>query len=322
MNGAILLTLLLFAQIAQEMPAQQSKETQAEIFGPDYRIGAGDSLAISVLGSNEFDQTIRVSNSGKIHVPHIGILKVVGMTPFQLQDEIERHLIKQDLIKEPQVQLHVAEHRAHTVYILGEVILQGQFLLTRATYLTDLISLASGFNEVASPVGYLYRKPLEISNPGVVDGTKEPSTEEAIEINFQQLYDGTKPELNVKLRGGDVLYVPARKPTHFFVVGDVLWSGAYEIPFSQQILASQAIARAGGPRKTAKLSKGMLMRYSQEGERQEIALDFNAILRGKDPDFPLMPNDIIFIPGSSAKTLGYGLLGIIPRLAQVTLIVP
>lgn len=63
------------------------------------------------------------------------------------------------------------------------------------------------------------------------------------------------------------------------------------------------------------MSEGILLRYDEAGVRQELAVDFSAILRGKEPDFEILPNDIIFIPGSNAKTLGYGLLGIIPGLA-------
>ena len=35
----------------------------------DYRIGPGDVLSIRVSGVREFDQSIRVSNSGRIRVP-------------------------------------------------------------------------------------------------------------------------------------------------------------------------------------------------------------------------------------------------------------
>jgi hypothetical protein len=45
-------------------------------------------------------------------------------------------------------------------------------------------------------------------------------------------------------------------------------------------------------------------------------VDFAAILSGKQPDFKVLPNDIIFIPGSKYKTLAYGLLGVVPQTVQ------
>jgi polysaccharide biosynthesis/export protein len=313
---------LLCIQTIQELPAQQTGEPQTADISPDYRVGPGDSLYISAFGMNEFNQTIRVSNSGKIHVPYLGILKVADMTCAQIQAEIVQGLIGRKLLKEPWVQVRVVEYRAHPAYILGEVMQPGQFLIRDDMYVMDLITLAQGFNEVASPIGYLYRRTIEAPDSNGKNATGGMFRDEAIEINFQQLYDGSRPELNVKLRGGDVLYCPQRRVSHFFVVGDVNSPGAIELPFGQQVLASQAVAKAGGPYKTAKMSKGMLMRYDKEGKQQEQPVDFKAILLGKKADFAVMPNDIIFIPGSSAKTVGYGILGALPTITQGMLLTP
>jgi polysaccharide biosynthesis/export protein len=320
MESLILALMLCFAQSAgvqnPDRPAQAAGANSAA----DYRIGPGDVLYISVLGMNELNQTIRISNSGKIHVPHLGVMKVNDKTPSELEALIAAQLVQRELVKKPWVQVRVVEYRAHPVYILGEVMQPGQFLMKDEMYLSDLISLAAGFNDVATPVGYLYRRAIPQADAEGKGSLDISQSEEAIEIDFRKLYDGSKPELNVKLRGGDVLYVPQRKQNYYFVVGDIQSPKAYEISFQQEILASQAIAKAGGPLKTAKLSKSILVRYEQDGSRKEQTVDFGAILKGRKPDFPVRPNDIIFIPGSSAKTLGYGLLGVLPSAAAGVLL--
>jgi polysaccharide export outer membrane protein len=311
-NRTIFLLFICCFQIAQGFSIGNPAGSDDTDKTRDYRIGPGDVLSISVFGLNDFDQEIRVSNSGKIHIPHLGVLRVNSMTASQLQNVIAQNLIQKNLIKDPWIQVRIVEYRAHPVYILGEVMQPGQFLMKDEMYLTDLISLSAGFNDVAGPVGYLYR--YVINDPDS-PGEDTPTTEEAIPIDFQQLFDGSEPELNMKLRGGDVLYVPQRQQNFFYVVGDVQNPKAFEVPFGKQILVSQAIAQAGGPLKTAKLGKGLLLRYDNNGIRQDKQVDFNAILKGSMPDFPVMPDDIIFIPGSSAKTLGYGLLDVLPRVA-------
>ena len=50
-------------------------------------------------------------------------------------------------------------------------------------------------------------------------------------------------------------------------------------------------------------------------------MDFQAILQGRQPDFEVRPNDVVFVPGSNAKTLGYGLLTSIPRIVQNAVII-
>ncbi len=70
--------------------------------------------------------------------------------------------------------------------------------------------------------------------------------------------------------------------------------------------------------KTAKTKKGMLVRFDQKGGRQEVAVNFDAILKGRKPDVLIGPNDVIFIPGSTFKNIGYGLLGVIPSAVSNT----
>ena len=170
---------------------------------------------------------------------------------------------------------------------------------------------------------YLYRRtPVQekagenVSEIQAVPG--ETAVAEAVAIDIRGLAEGKRPDLNFRLQGGDVLYVPFNRPKYFYVTGELNSTGSFELPPSRQILVSQALSFAGGPTRTAKMSKGILVRYDQAGARQEVAVDFDAILRGKKPDFPVMPNDIIFIPGSNIKALGYGLLGIIPSMATMS----
>jgi protein involved in polysaccharide export with SLBB domain len=193
----------------------------------------------------------------------------------------------------------------------------GQYVIRDEMYLIDLITLSGGFNDVATPVGYLYRRRPEGEQPAAAAGT-DVLGDDAIEIDFRALNEGKRPDLNLKLRGGDVLYVPQRRKQHFFVVGDVNKPGAYEIAGPATLLSSQAVSKAGGPSRTAKMSKGVLVRFDETGARQEIPVDFKAVLEGRKPEIPIKPNDIIFIPGSGAKNLAYGLLGAVPWAVEAS----
>ena len=64
--------------------------------------------------------------------------------------------------------------------------------------------------------------------------------------------------------------------------------------------------------KTAKMSKGILVRYAEKGERQELPVDFSEILKGKREDVTIHPDDVIFVPGSNFKNIGYGMLASTP----------
>lgn len=321
-----LLWLVLAAPLPQELVGQAAAESAADR-SSDYRLGPADVLSVSVLGLEDFTQpnqpwlNVVVSNSGRIHLPHVGVLSVNNMTPAQLQAEVANALRQQDLVRDPQVTVRVREYRAQTIYIIGEVLQPGQYYMREEMYLLDLIGLSLGFPTDGTM--YLYRRrPVSghtgAEGAGAVVGV-DTAVAEALPVDIRGLAEGRRPDLNVRLQGGDVLYVPFNRPKFFYATGDVNNPGAIEIPLNQQVLVSQAIAFAGGPTKTAKMSKGILVRWNQQGDRDELAVDFDAILRGRKPDFPVEPDDIIFIPGSSAKTLAYGLLNIVPSIAVNTI---
>jgi polysaccharide export outer membrane protein len=241
------------------------------------------------------------------------------MTPAELEADIARRLRQNKLVREPQVQVLVTEYRAQPVYILGEVGMPGQYVLRDKAYLMDLLTWAAGVNDVARNYGFLYRRNPNhrTPEPGQPDNSKEPLYT-VTKVDLTPLLAGGNLGLDIVLHGGDLFHVPKKETEYFFVVGDVNKTGSFGIPQNETILVSRALSTAGGPAKTAKLSKGMLVRLDETGKRQEIPLDFGAIFKGKKPDFPVKPNDIIFIPGSQVKTIGMGLMGILPSVAERT----
>lgn len=311
---------------------------------PDYQVGPGDVLSIRVSGVREFDQTIRVSNSGRIRVPYVGIVYAAGRTTAEMEREIAEKIRDHELVNEPLVRVNVDQHRAQPVHIVGEVTVPGQFMITGEMYLLDLITRAGGLNATADEVALLYRRgtsrpevtakigvsaeetePAEApaSAPVVGEGASSPAPPaeaprdaQIISVNLDQLRDGSRPELNLQLQGGDVLYVPRRQGKTFYIIGDVRNPGAYIMPRRSGVSAAQAIVYAGGPLMTAKNSSGFLMRHDEQGVRQAFPIDFTAIIKGKKPDIPLQADDIIFIPTSAVKTIGVGMLNLVPRLLQ------
>ncbi len=318
-------SLLIALAYCLQLPAalgnfQEMGETPPDtVRTADYQLGPGDQLNVRVMGLDQLSKTVRISNSGKIHLPHLGILSVTDMTVPELTASIREELQKKGLVRDPQVQVLIAQYRARPVYIIGEVGLPGQYLTTGRLHVMDLITMAGGVNDVAQRTGYLYRQKSRSPRQSPPAGETEQSANEQfriIPIDLKSLLEGGRLDLDLELQAGDILYVPQRKTEFFFVVGDVGKAGSFEIPEGKKLLVSQALAQAGGPTRTAKMSKGMLVRYNASGSRQELKVDFAAILQGRQPDFPVRPNDIIFIPGSAVKTLGYGLLGIIPTVTQ------
>ena len=69
--------------------------------------------------------------------------------------------------------------------------------------------------------------------------------------------------------------------------------------------------------KSAKLSDGILVRYNDKGERQQLPVAFGEILKGKKEDFFVRANDVIFVPGSKFKNVQAGLLNTLESMIGI-----
>ena len=148
--------------------------------------------------------------------------------------------------------------------------------------------------------------------------TAYPGTE-VLRFDIENARKGGVIEPNILLKAGDVVVISEETRDAFYVIGDVRNAAAVQMPGPsyRKVYVSQAVAWAGGPLRTAKTSEGVLIRVRPDGVREEFKFDFNAVIQGKQADIEVRANDVLFIPGSTSKTLAYAILGILPQTAIV-----
>jgi polysaccharide biosynthesis/export protein len=106
---------------------------------------------------------------------------------------------------------------------------------------------------------------------------------------------------NIIIQPGDLVYVPPGDV--FYVAGEVKAPGQFNL--RQGITLRQAISLAGGTLFKAKLGKGIIFRADPiTGNFTEMPVDIGDVMTGKSPDLPIMGNDVVWVPNSSAKSIG------------------
>jgi polysaccharide export outer membrane protein len=280
----------------------------------DYRVGSGDAMEFRVFGVEELTQAVRVGADGSISLPLLGSFHVAGRTVGEVEELTVAKLTEQRLVRDPQVSVRITEYRSQPVYVLGAVNRPGQFVMTSSLSLVDAIALAGGFDpqRVGETITITHNAPKEGIEPGGSAAAFPARATDVVQV--KALTSRSDLSANLPLRAGDIIHVSEYRAEVFYVVGDVGKAGAYEFPKDQpgDLLVSQALIRAGGPTRTARAGRGLLVRTGEKGEREQIALDFNAIIRGKKTDYPIRPNDIIYIPGSAARSFGQALTQAVP----------
>lgn len=158
-----------------------------------YIIGEQDVLSIDVWKEKDISETVVVRPDGKITIPLVDEVYVVGMTPLQLQSMLEDKL--KPFLTVPQVTVIVKEISSRKVYLMGQVGRTGPFLINSTTTVLQLIAQAGGLRDFAK------KKKIYIMRN--VNGKTEQ-----YRFNYDEVIKGKNLQQNIVLRPGDTIVVP------------------------------------------------------------------------------------------------------------------
>lgn len=232
------LSLLAALPAAQaQMPLAQLAATTMPAAGapaasplPEYRLGAGDVLRITVYQSPDLSFETRVADNGSLSYPLIGPLPARGLTVGQVERLIADGLKKGEYLKEPQVSVVLLEVRGNVVSVLGQVAKAGRYPLEQSnTRLSDVLAQAGGVT------------PLTGSDIVTIVGTREGKPWR-LEVDLPLIFAPGSAEADLPLQHNDVVWV-GRAP-QFFIYGEVQRAGAYRLERGMTLM--QGLATGGG----------------------------------------------------------------------------
>ncbi len=198
----ILVTVLLTACGGRGgvLPEDLRPPVQGPSQTAEYRLGAGDVIAVTVWKNEDLNVRVPVRPDGFISVPLVGDVLAGGRTPAEISAVTEQKLLQ--FIRTPKVSIIVEELNSaefqNRVRVVGGVAEPMSISHRDGMTVLDLVLEAGGVNEFASPEGAkLYR-----TSAG--DTKIYPVFLESI------LKDGVL-DTNYTLYPGDVVSVPERR---------------------------------------------------------------------------------------------------------------
>ena len=288
----------------------------------DYRIGPQDLLEISVFEAPELNRAVRVSASGEISIPLVGAVQASGLTPKALEFVLQE-LLRRTYMKDPHVSVFMKEMQSHPVSVFGAVKKPGVFQIDGPKSLVEILSMAEGLAEDAGDTVIVMRgaalsggqvpapdSSTPKSKPNVpaandTQASEDPPGSATVESSLKNLLESGDPRYNVTVYPGDVVKVT--RAGVVYVEGDVKKPGGFMLKTNENISVLQAVALAEGLTRTAAGSHARIIRTNEgTGARTEIPIDLNKILAGGLTDAMLRPNDIVFVPNSTGKSVFYG----------------
>jgi polysaccharide export outer membrane protein len=273
----VLVSALALFAVAQERPA--------------YRLGANDQVIIRAFEMEELsDKPFRVDSDGSVSLPLLGRVRVSGLTVPQAEQQLAT-LIKR-YVRQPQVTITVAQFRTEPVVFTGAFKAPGIYPLQGRRTLGDMVAAAGGLTPDASGRLRVTRR-LEPGSAPLANAELDPDRNiSTVQVSTNEV----KALEDIVLQSDDV--IAADRAGMVYVAGEVARSGSFQIGERDSISVMQAVTMAGGLTHDAVPDQARILRPLGDTTRHtEIALDVHRIFTGVDDDRPLLPNDVLYVPG-------------------------
>jgi polysaccharide export outer membrane protein len=239
--------------------------------GPDYVLGPGDELRITVWGRIEGQWSVVVDRDGKISLPKVGILSVAGLSFKELKELLSKELSKYYVGFEMNVSIGAL--RTIRVYVVGNAERPGAYTISSLSTMINALFEAGG----PSKTGTMRDIQLKRNGQTVVHFDL---------YDFLLKGDKTKDS---RLLPEDVIFIPPVGSVTA-VMGNVNNPAIYELKGETKI--SQLIELAGGLNTIAFGGRMQVERIRDSNLQVVFEADLNSI---KDKDISLQSGDVIKI---------------------------
>ncbi|RJR15471.1 MAG: polysaccharide export protein [Nitrospiraceae bacterium] len=240
--------------------------------GPDYVVGPGDEIRITVWGKIEGRWDVPVDRDGNVTLPKIGVVGVTGLTFNELKDALYREISRYYTGFEMNVSM--GSLRSMKVYVVGNAKSPGSYEVSSLSSLVNALFVSGGPAKTGS------MRDIQVKRNGAT-------------ITHFDMYDfllnGDKTR-DIRLMPEDVVFVPAVGPL-VGIAGNVRVPAIYELRNETRLL--DLFKMAGGLTSTAFKGRVQVQRIEEHQFRTLFEGDLVDLENNPDKNFVLMDGDLI-----------------------------
>lgn len=170
----------------------------------DYRISALDLIQFQIYEEPDTRMVQRVSASGALPLPMIGVVQVEGLTLREAEKKIRSLYIEDEIFIDPQVILVLEQYAVRSVSVLGQVNKPEQIVFPLEAdrmSIVQAVTLAGGLTRLAK------------ADSIQVTRMNRDGQEQRFIVNLDAYLDDKRKSKGVdvfELRPGDIVFVPER----------------------------------------------------------------------------------------------------------------
>ena len=239
--------------------------------GPDYVIGPGDEIKISVWGRIEGQWEVVVSRDGTVSLPKVGTMGVTGLTFKELKETLHKELSKYYTGFEMSVSMGAL--RTIRVYVVGNAARPGAYTISSLSTLVNALFEAGGPDKTGT------MRDLQVKRQGKTV------------VHFDMydfLLNGDKTK-DIRLMPEDVIFIPP-VGSLVAIAGSVHSPAIYELRGEKNLV--QLIDMAGGLSAVAFKGRVQIERIVDNRNQVVFESDLEAI---RDKELAIQSGDMLKI---------------------------
>jgi protein involved in polysaccharide export with SLBB domain len=236
---------------------ESGRDTPLDVpLGPDYVVGPGDTLTITLWGGVTQTFTRVIDRDGRILLPEAGSLDIAGLALSRVQTLVEGTL--QPQFRNAQIAVTVSQLRSVRIYVVGDVLRPGGF---------DISALATPLSALYAAGG-----PTAAGSLRILRHFRGESLVEEIDL-YDFLLHGLRGK-SARFESGDTLLVPQVGP-QVAISGAVKRPAIYELKPGEISLAA-IVDDAGGFTAAVSPSHIAIERIRADRQRETVTVDLSS----------------------------------------------
>ncbi len=248
----------------------------------EYQLGRGDEIQIDFTGRPELQAKLVIGPDGRITLPIAGEIMLAGASRSDAAQKIVTSLAP--YYANLSVLVTVTKYTANRVLVLGAVDHPGPMVFEGQPTLLEAIT--RGGLPLVGPL----KRPQIPDQCAIYRGS-----DKIMWVQLRQLVESGNPLADVRLRRGDVVYVPDPSERFVSVLGEVNHPGAVQLNTNSTLVS--ILADAGGITEKAGGRPNIQVVDPKTGTSRVIALK-DLLNPAKSLEISLKPGDIVYVPQS------------------------
>lgn len=278
----------------------------------EYRLGKGDEIAVDFAGRPELSAKLVIGPDGRITLPLAGEVMVDGKTRSEAGQAIESALSR--YYSNLSVQVTVTKYTSNRVLLLGAVAHPGMITFEGTPTLLEALSRGGMETGTNTGTGAAPGKLAQIPERCAIYRGQN----QVVWVELKALIESGNSMADLRLRRGDVIYVPSMAERFVSVLGEVQHPGA--VPLTNNSTLASVLAEAGGL--SARAGNKPRIHIVDPAKGTTRVISFKDVLNpAKTLEVTLRPGEIIYVPTSGFNKVAYVLEKVSPMTSLATMAV-